>query len=80
MKREDALNDLKKIPYSSLEKLESDKEFFLKKMNWDEKKLIEYLDRPPKLHSNYKTERPFFYLLVKIYKLIFGKDKKRNFI
>ena len=80
MKREDALNDLKKIPYSSLEKLESDKEFFLKKMNWDEKELIEYLDRPPKLHSNYKTERPFFYLLVKIYKLIFGKDKKRNFI
>ena len=37
-------------------------------MNWDEKELIEYLDRPPKLHSNYKTEDHFLSFLVKIYK------------
>ena len=80
MKREDALNDLENIPYLSLEDLERDKEFFLKKMSWSEKDLNEYLNRPSRLHSNYKTERPFFYFLVKIYKLIFGKDKKRNFI
>lgn len=79
MSRETALIDLKKIPYSSLEQLEIDKEFFLKKMNWSEKELNEYLKRTPKLHSEYKSERPFFYFLVKIYKLIFGENNKRNF-
>ncbi len=80
MKRETALKDLKKIPYTSLQELERDREFFLKKMNWEEKDLNDYLNRAPKLHSEYNTERPFFYFLVKIYEFIFGKGKRRNFI
>lgn len=66
--RENALKLLSKDPYESLEALNDDKEYFLKKMNWDENKLIEYLNRPPKSHMNYPNSKFLYDLLLNIYK------------
>ncbi|OAH06915.1 hypothetical protein pfor_22c2451 [Rhodobacteraceae bacterium SB2] len=43
-------------PYE-LEDLLEDREYFLKKMGWSEKKLNDYLDREPKSHYSYPNER-----------------------
>jgi len=57
MSRIQALEELKKIAYSSERDLENDKEYFLKKMNWEEKDLIHYLSRPRKEHDEYPSEK-----------------------
>ena len=80
MKRDEALSQIQQSPYPLEDQLVQDKVFFLKKMNWNEEKLKKYITEPEKSHSMYKTERPFYYFLVGIYKIIFGKEKKRNFI
>jgi N-acetyl sugar amidotransferase len=56
MNRDDALRDLKKIPYPSDKELQADLKFFLKKMGWGEEKLEEYLGRPGKSHTEYGTD------------------------
>ncbi len=56
MTREEALGDLKKIPYPSEEKMQEDIEYFLKKMGWSMEKLEAYLRRPRKEHYYYGTE------------------------
>ena len=43
MSREQALEDLKHIPYHSQLELDEDKEYFLKKMKWSLEDLQEYL-------------------------------------
>ena len=48
-------------------------------MNWTEEQLKNYINKTEKSHSLYKSEKSFYYFLVAIYKMIFGK-KKRNFI
>ena len=68
MNRSVALKELEKSPYPSKEMLEIDKEYFLKKLNWTEKKLNYYLSKPEKLHSSYPSEKKFFDLSLKIYK------------
>ena len=80
MKRDEALNQIQQSPYPLEDQLDQDKNFFLKKMDWNEEQLKKYITEPEKSHSMYKTERPFYYFLVSIYKIIFGKEKKRNFI
>ncbi len=56
MKREEALEILKKIPYPSEKDVETDIEYFLKKMGWDRKQFEEYIARPEKSHSLYGSE------------------------
>lgn len=80
MKRSDALEKIKKEPYDAEAKLNQDINFFLKKMDWDKVKLLNYLKREEKKHYIYKSEKYFFYFLVKIYEKIFGKGKRRNII
>jgi len=79
MKREQALTNIKLSPYQTDTQLNEDKIFFLKKMNWTEEQLKNYINKTEKSHSLYKSEKSFYYFLVAIYKMIFGK-KKRNFI
>lgn len=57
MKREEGILGLEGIAYGSQDELEQDKSYFLKKMKWTEKDLDAYLTRPPKLHSDYPSER-----------------------
>lgn len=53
MSRAQAIEDLKRPPLVSDRDLAIDLKFFLKKMNWDEEKLEEYINRPRVEHSIY---------------------------
>ena len=67
--RKDAMIELKKKhAYPSEEMLENDKLYFLKKLNWTQNKLDDYLSRPEKSHLNYKSEKNFYELCLRIYK------------
>jgi len=57
MSREEALNLLSGIPYPSIESLEEDKQYFLKKMGWSMDQLKDYIFRPEKSHSLYPSEK-----------------------
>ena len=57
MTREAALNDLKKSPYASEAALREDRAYFLKKMNWSDQKLEDYLTSPPNDHSSFASEK-----------------------
>lgn len=68
MQREDAVNLMSQIPYPSVEELNTDMDYFLKKMGWDLDVLKEYIARTPKPHAIYGTEKPIFDILNKIRK------------
>ena len=68
--RNDALKILESSPYSSELNLKEDKEYFLKKMNWDEEKLENYINRPAKSHAEYKNSKFIYENLLKLYKLM----------
>jgi len=70
LSRKQAFEILKSKPYSSNLNLNEDKEYFLKKMNWNEKKLKEYICRPPKSHSEYPNSKFWYENLLKFYKLM----------
>ena len=56
MARKDALADLEGIPYPSPAEMESDRQYFLKKMGWTEAQLEAYLGRPAQPHAAYANE------------------------
>lgn len=71
MDRDFALKEIKKgSAYESEELLNIDKEYFLKKMNWKEEKLTEYLDRPEKSHLSYPSEKKLYDLCLKTYNFL----------
>ena len=71
LKREDVLDEINlKKPYPSNEMLESDKEYFLKKMGWNEKNLNDYIQRPEKKHDSYKSEKKLYFSMLRLYKLL----------
>lgn len=74
LSREEALKKLKLNPYSNDLELDEDKNYFLKKMNWSEKKLEEYLNRPPKPHTKFSNSKFVYKNLLKIYKLFKSSD------
>ena len=57
MTREEALQGLKGIPYPSQQALEDDIEYFLKKMNWTQAMLDDYLKRPERKHDEFPSEK-----------------------
>ncbi|MFZ5951426.1 MAG: N-acetyl sugar amidotransferase [Candidatus Rifleibacteriota bacterium] len=73
MSREKALEELAKDPYPSIEELEKDKRFFLKKMGWSDQQLINYLNRPEVPHNFFPSEKPFWETCNKFYEAIFKK-------
>jgi len=73
MKREDAINDLNKIPYISKIALEEDKEYFLKKLEWKNKDLKNYVARKEKPHTEYGSEILFWNKITSIVRKIFRK-------
>ena len=68
MTRNEALQKLQEIPYPSEDDLNSDIDYFLKKMNWTREDLNKYLDGPEIRHSVYKTEKPIFTWLLNLKK------------
>lgn len=75
MTREQALETLKSIPYPSVDDLENDKRYFLKKMGWSETQLTDYLNRPQIPHDFYPSEKKFWDFCAHAYKLLFRKKK-----
>ena len=65
--RNDALSKLDEDPYISVRQFEQDRSYFLKKMNWTEIQLDEYINRPGILHDKYPTEKPIWEFFKKIY-------------
>ena len=57
MSREEALALLELDPYSDPRELEDDTAYFLRKMRWSAADLEAYLNRPPRPHTDYRSER-----------------------
>jgi len=74
LSREEAIDDLKNIPYHSEIELDEDREYFLKKMGWTESDLRDYLDRAEKKHAVYGTERPLWEFYSKMYNKYFKRS------
>lgn len=77
MEREEALTQLKQIPYPSEQELEEDKSYFLKKMGWDKKELEAYLKRERVEHSKYGSEMSYLSVLSrtkKKFKKVLGRS------
>lgn len=70
MTRQDALEGLKGIAYPTQQEMNSDMEYFLKKMHWNQSDLDLYISRPEKPHAFYSTEEPLWSLLMKVYKYL----------
>jgi N-acetyl sugar amidotransferase len=67
MNRSDALNGMQGIPYPSEQELNSDVDYFLKKMKWSKEDLAAYISRGEVLHSAYPSERGLWNFFKKIY-------------
>lgn len=64
---------LSEIPYPSPEAMESDRQYFLKKMNWSEDEFARYIARPGVNHDVYGTELGVWKALASVYKAFGGK-------
>lgn len=64
MSREDAVEILKSPPYPSVEALEDDINYFLKKMNWSEDDLDKYINSPEIKHDKYPSEKALWDKLI----------------
>ena len=68
--RDEVMQEMKsKQTYPSEEMLNNDKEYFLKKMNWKTEDLENYINRKPKKHDTFKSEKILYYSLLKIFKI-----------
>lgn len=66
--REAALTDLGRLPYPTERDLAEDREYFLKKMDWTEDDLREYLKRSEVPHDHYPSEIALWKYLAAIYR------------
>ena len=76
LSREEALKDLSKIPYPDQFSLDEDVEYFLKKMNWSQEELSDYLRRARIEHDKYPSSKFLWSILKNInifYARYFGK-------
>jgi hypothetical protein len=62
--RTEAVDILKEIPYPTLNDLDNDKNYFLKKIGWDDNQLDIYLKQPGIPHDYYKSEKKLWNYLV----------------
>jgi N-acetyl sugar amidotransferase len=76
--REMALQILTENPYPSMEDLQRDTEYFLKKMNWTAPQLTDYLNRPPASHYDFNTDEKFLKYFRKIDHFIYRTAVQLN--
>jgi N-acetyl sugar amidotransferase len=68
MPREEGLALLAQIPYPSQAELDSDRQYFLKKMGWTDEQFRAYIERPGVSHAVYGSELGLWKLLAQVYK------------
>jgi len=78
MTREQALEGLEGIPYPSEDALEADKTYFVKKMGWTRSQLDDYIQRPPRPHTNHASESRLFEACVRARKLLTGSAGRQG--
>ena len=76
MSRNDAIEELKKIPYPSEKDLEGDKQYFLKKMGWSADDLEDYINRPRREHGEFSSEKWFWDLMRIPYRKYIKRDNQ----
>ncbi len=72
MEREVALVKMKENPYDSIQALDQDREYFLKKMKWRSSDLDAYLQRPEVPHDHYASEASYVKQLKFLWKSLRG--------
>ncbi|MDP3776383.1 N-acetyl sugar amidotransferase [Methylotenera sp.] len=77
MTRVEAKRLLKESPYPDPDDLKSDIDYFLKKMNWTEDHLQDYLLRPEKSHTTYPSESNRWEFSYKFYTTFLRRIYKR---
>jgi N-acetyl sugar amidotransferase len=75
MPRDEGLALLAQIPYPSQADMDSDRQYFLKKMNWTDQQLEAYIGRPGNSHAIYGSELGLWKALANVYKLVSGKPQ-----
>lgn len=60
MERDDALAELQRPAYGSVEARDEDVRYFCRKMGWTHEQFAEYLDRPEVPHSRFASERSLY--------------------
>lgn len=71
--RDEALAQLAGIPYLSEEDQENDRQYFLKKMGWNEEELDAYLRRPQRAHTDYPSEKKLWDLAKRMHQMLAAK-------
>jgi hypothetical protein len=66
--RDEAMAAAAGIAYPNARDLAADKLYFVKKMQWTEEQLSDYITRPGKPHDSYPSEATLFDNLVRLYK------------
>ena len=67
MSRNEAIQDLKSIPYPSEQDLQKDINYFLKKMDWTVGDLTKYVNEPFVAHDHYRSEKELWRKFYQIY-------------
>lgn len=68
MTRDDAICQLKEIPYPSEGALNDDIQYFLKKMGWSRDQLDHYINTPEIKHDQYPSEKKLWDFALKFYR------------
>lgn len=68
MTRDEAIAKMHEIAYPSQKDLDSDRQYFLKKMGWTQEKLDDYLSRPEVRHDAYPSEAALFQRMLDLYR------------
>ena len=66
--REEALESASGIAYPSEKELQSDIQYFMKKMMWSREKLDDYIGRPGRPHTDYPSEAHIYHKLLGLYR------------
>lgn len=66
--RHEAIKQLNEIPYPSMQDMQADIDYFLKKMNWTPQDLDKYISRKERSHLDYGSEKWLWDSLLYIYK------------
>lgn len=78
LKREEALEILKSLPYSE-EKIKIKKEYIAKKLDSSIDELDKIIALPPKWYTDYPNDEKKLNIIYNIYRKLFNKDKLGNF-
>jgi len=76
MSRAEALEEMKKPPYPSIDLLESDKRLFISKLELTECEFDKIMESPVKQHSDYPSYYKYYLMLRPYWRILTGRRRK----